>query len=72
MSNLAVKTTKPQTKPDCSEILRSIETHVAFANRYLDLEDLRYFSMRDVSQIQINLHLALELIALMRKVEATR
>ncbi len=70
--NLAIKTQPAQTsptKPSCRSLTNSASNHIQAACRITDVDDLRYFTMRDLQAVRINLHLALELSEVIKQGE---
>ena len=55
------------SKPNCQSLINSASNHIQAAARITDVDDLRYFNMNDLQQVRINLHLALELLELLKK-----
>ncbi len=60
--SLTVVSTKPQTAP--AALLEMVADHIQVATRVTDIDDLRYFNMKDLNEVRVNLYLALELLAL--------
>ena len=52
--------------PNCQSLINSAGNHISAAARITDIDDLRYFTMRDLQAVRTNLHLALELLELLK------
>jgi hypothetical protein len=69
--NLTVKTqpaqhpAQPVTNPE--RLLEMAKNHVFAAARITDIENLRYFTMHDLQDVRINLHLAIELLMIVSR-----
>ena len=67
--NLAIKTQPAQAsanKPNQQELLNLAANNIMAAARITDIDDLRYFNMRDLQDVRVNLHLALELLEVLK------
>lgn len=60
------QTKEPKTsrRTESGSLVESAEDHIRAATRITDVEDMRHFNMREMQEVRINLHLALELLAL--------
>ena len=67
MPNLSVIASQTQPKPNCQSLINSASNHIQAAARITDVDDLRYFDMKDLQAVRVNLHLALELLELLKK-----
>ena len=69
--SLALKTHRAQQSaqsvPNSEQLLEMAKNHVFAAARITDINDLRYFNMRDLQDVRINLHLAIELLTLISR-----
>ena len=53
-------------KPNHQELLSLAANNIMAAARITDIDDLRYFNMRDLQDVRVNLHLALELLEVLK------
>ena len=54
-------------QPSQQELINLAANNIMAAARITDVDDLRYFNMRDLQETRVNLHLALELLELVRE-----
>ena len=69
MSLALVSSAAQEAQPEINhqELINLAANNIQAAARITDVDDMRYFNMRDLSQVRINLHLALELLEVLRR-----
>lgn len=52
---------------ECHPHVAAAASHIQAATRITNVADLRYFTLHDLQEVKINLHLALELLEVLKR-----